>query len=298
MWGIYMEDFKNKVAVITGAASGIGKSIAYRCAKEGMKIVLADIEKEELESVEKQLKLIGANTLAVVTDVGKEEDIRLLAGKTLDSFGEVHLLFNNAGVGAGTFLWESTLADWQWVMGVNLWGIIYATSIFVPIMLKQEKDCYIVNTASEAGLGTGPINGIYRITKHAVVSFSETLYHELQLISSKIGVSVLCPGFVNTRICDAQRNRPVELINPVEINNSSSQGNMVDQMIREAVAKGMSPEEAADITFRAIKKKQFYILTDSEGKKAVRQRMEDILNEHNPTVIIPETLKAKFSHSI
>ncbi|SES99140.1 NADP-dependent 3-hydroxy acid dehydrogenase YdfG [Natronincola peptidivorans] len=290
-----MENFHNKVAVITGAASGIGKSIAERCAKEGMRIVLADIEEETLYRTERDLKAIGAETLAVVTDVGKEKDVNLLAEKTLQAFGEVHLLFNNAGVGGGTMLWESTLADWQWVMNVNLWGVIYATRSFVPIMLKQNNECHIVNTASRAGLETGPFNGIYRVTKHAVVSFSETLYHELKTVNTKIGVSVLCPGFVNTQICDAHRNRPENLANPLETQKATPEGKMVDLMIREAVADGISPEEVAEITFRAIEKNQFYILTDTEAKGGVKHRMAAIINGENPAAIIPEALKVKMT---
>lgn len=286
-----IKEFKNKVAVITGAASGIGRAIAGRSAAEGMKVVLADIEEETLAKAEKELRETGAETLAVVTDVSEEGDLQALAQKTLDAFGGVHVLFNNAGVGAGSLLWDSTVADWQWVMNVNLWGAIHATRIFVPLMLKQQTDCHIVYTASRAGLETGPFNGIYRVTKHALVGFSETLYHELRVINSQIGVSVLCPGFVRTKICDAHRNRPVELRNPAGTEELPPQANVLDQMMREAVRNGISPEEVADRTFEAIGKGQFYVLPDPEYKPAVRLRMEDILNERNPTLIIPESFK-------
>ncbi|MCM3144730.1 SDR family NAD(P)-dependent oxidoreductase [Brevibacillus sp. MER 51] len=282
-----MNQFENKVAVITGAASGIGRALAMRCADEQMKVVLADVEVAALQRVEQELKTAGATVLAVVTDVSKETDIQTLAQKTLDSFGSVHLLFNNAGVGGGSTIWQSTLADWQWVMNVNLWGAIHATKIFVPTMLKQGTECHIVNTASLAGLDTGPGNRIYRVSKHALVCLSETLYHELKMIQSKIGVSVLCPGFVQTQICDAYRNRPAEYSKPGDIVEPSPMTTAIDQFIRSGVEQGISPKEVADHTFLAIKSNRFYILPDPSYKETVRQRMEDILNQHNPTFVIP-----------
>ncbi|WP_409175904.1 SDR family NAD(P)-dependent oxidoreductase [Brevibacillus fortis] len=282
-----MNQFENKVAVITGAASGIGRALATRCAEEQMKVVLADVEVAALQRVEQELKAAGATVLAVVTDVSKEKDIQTLAQKTLDSFGAVHLLFNNAGVGAGSTIWQSTLADWQWVMNVNLWGAIHATQIFIPMMLKQGTECHIVNTASLAGLESGPGNSIYRVSKHALVSLSETLYHELKMIQSKIGVSVLCPGFVQTQICDANRNRPAEYSKPGDIVEPSPMTTAIDQFIRSGVEQGISPKEVADHTFLAIKSNRFYILPDPSYKETVRQRMEDILNQHNPTFVIP-----------
>jgi NAD(P)-dependent dehydrogenase (short-subunit alcohol dehydrogenase family) len=285
---VTMKNFTGKVAVITGAASGIGRAIADRCAKEGMKIVLADIEKKALAKAEQELKATGAATLAVATDVSIKSDMETLAQKTLERFGAVHLLFNNAGVGAGSLLWNSSLADWQWVMNVNLWGAIYATHIFVPIMLNQQTECHIVNTASRAGLESGPGIGIYRVSKHALVSLSETLYHELKMVNAQIGVSVLCPGYVRTQICDAERNRPEELRNPAsEAENPASPGNIIAQFIRDAVQNGMDPKEVADKTFAAIQKEQFYILPDPTYKPAVQQRMEDILSERNPTFLVP-----------
>jgi len=249
--------------------------------------VLADIEEEALTKAWIGLKDMGAQVVAAVTDVSREEDIKALAQKTLSEFGQVHLLFNNAGVGAGSLLWNSTNADWQWTMGVNLWSIIYSTNIFVPLMLNQKNECHIVNTASQAGLESGPGNGIYRVTKHAVVSFSETLYHELKMINSQISVSVLCPSFVKTRICDGDRNRPKSLKNPVEHTNSGNIQNVIDQMIRRAVENGIAPDEVAEKTLSAIKEKHFYILTHPESKLMVKQRMENIINELNPTMLVP-----------
>ncbi|WP_232696617.1 SDR family NAD(P)-dependent oxidoreductase [Brevibacillus daliensis] len=282
-----MKQFASKVAVITGAASGIGRAFATRCAQEGMQVVLADVEEAALVKAEQELKMSGATALAVVTDVAKEGDIQALAQKTVDSFGAVHLLFNNAGVGAGSTVWNSTSADWHWVMNVNLWGAIHATRIFVPIMLEQQTDCHIVNTASRAGLESGPGTGIYRVSKHALVSLTETLYHELKMVQARIGVSVLCPGYVRTQICDAHRNRSSEFSKPGDIVTPSPQENKIAQFIRASVEQGISPDEVAELTFTAIKNNQFYIMPDPDYKQAVQQRMEDILHQQNPTFVIP-----------
>ena len=203
-----MKELKGKVAVITGAASGIGRALADRCVQEGMKAVLADVEVDALAKAEAGLKASGATVLAVPTDVSQARSVAALAQKTLEAFGAVHLLCNNAGVGSEAAIWESTLEEWEWVMGVNLWGVIHGVRAFVPIMLAQDTECHIVNTASMAGLISGPGLGAYKVTKHAVVSLSETLHHELAERAAKVRVSVLCPGFVNTRIMESARNRP------------------------------------------------------------------------------------------
>ena len=206
-----MKEFKGKVAVITGAASGIGRALADRCVQEGMKVVLADVEVETLAKTEASLKASGATVLAVQTDVSQARDVAALAQKTLEVFGAVHLLCNNAGVGTEAAIWESTLEEWEWVMGVNLWGVIHGVRTFVPLMLAQDTECHIVNTASMAGLISGPGLGAYKVTKHAVVTLSETLYHELAERGARVKVSVLCPGVVNTRIMESARNRPGHL---------------------------------------------------------------------------------------
>ena len=184
-----MKEFSDKVAVITGAASGIGRGIAEKFLREGMKIVLADIELDALSQAEKELKEISPNVLTVLTDVSKIEDVKTLAQKTIDHFGAVHILCNNAGVGfatkSSTTVWENSLSEWKWIFGVNLWGVIHGIHVFIPIMLKQNYQCYVINTASMAGLITPTIGtGIYSITKHALIALSEALRLELERISA------------------------------------------------------------------------------------------------------------------
>lgn len=277
-----MKEFKDKVAVITGAASGIGRAIAERCAQEGMKVVLAGINEANLAQVEQDLKATGATVLSARTDVSKASEIEKLAQKTLNAFGAVHLLFNNAGVTAGTTIWESTLADWEWVMGVNLWGVIHGIRIFVPIMLKQETECHIVNTASLTGLISGSGMGVYKVTKHGVVSLSETLFCELVEKGAKIKVSVLCPAFVNTRIIDSVRNRPAELKNAPHSEPLSPEIEARRQAMRQAIRTGMAPEQVAERVFDAIRNEKFYILTHPDLAPRIQKRMEDILQERNP----------------
>ena len=278
-----MKEFKDKVAVITGAASGIGRSIAERCAQEGMKVVLADIEEAALNQAENELKATGARVLSVRIDVSKAGDIELLARKTLDTFGAVHLLFNNAGVGAGTTIWESTLADWQWVMGVNLWGVINGIRTFVPIMLAQDTECHIVNTASIAGLLPYHPSSPYQVSKYAAVALSENLYFSLAQMKAKIKTSVLCPGWVKTRIMDSGRNRPAEQQNEPGNMPITPEGLAIIQSMIQAVETGMSPIQVADDVFNAIKNDQFYILTHPDFNPEIQKRTDNILNLHNPT---------------
>jgi NAD(P)-dependent dehydrogenase (short-subunit alcohol dehydrogenase family) len=275
-----MKEFKDRVAVITGAASGIGRAMADRCVQEGMRVVLADVEVEALRKTEASMEASGATVLAVRTDVSQARDVEALARKTLEVFGAVHLLCNNAGVGTEAAVWESTIAEWEWVMGVNLWSVIHGVRVFVPIMLAQDAECHIVNTASMAGLLSGPGLGAYKVTKHGVVTLSETLYHELAERGAKVKVSVLCPGIVNTRIMESARNRPGPLSTTARLSPSSGAR---WEVLRQLVQAGMPPAQVADAVFKALRKDQFYILTHPEGKEYVRTRMEDILHERSPT---------------
>ncbi|MFH2013219.1 MAG: SDR family NAD(P)-dependent oxidoreductase [Pseudomonadota bacterium] len=275
-----MRDFNQKVAVITGAASGIGYGIAKYCVKEGIKVVLVDVNEKTLTEAKSKLETAGAKVLAVPADVSNADEMELIAKKTIDNFGAVHLLFNNAGVGiTGPIIWETTLSDWKWVIGVNLLGVIHGIRAFVPIMLEQYTECHIVNTASIAGLISPPGLGPYNVSKHGVVTLSETLYHELSRINSKIKVSVLCPGAVNTKILDASKNRPADLQNDPKF-ESERQANFLDlqQNKRLELKEGMSPDEVAELVFKAIKDETFYILTHSWAKDLVKLRMEEIIN--------------------
>jgi NADP-dependent 3-hydroxy acid dehydrogenase YdfG len=279
-----MKKFKDKVAVITGAASGIGYGIAQRCVQEGMKVVLADIEAGALEQAADKLLGCNGKVLSVPTDVSKIDDVNALAQKTIDAFGAVHLLFNNAGVVRGGPIWKNSLADWEWIIGVNLWGLIHGVKVFVPIMLDQQTECHIVNTSSIAGLNSGSGSGLYRVTKHGIVAYSESLYHDLRAIKAKIGVSVLCPGSVNTRITESQRNRPSRLQNPKRKQNlTPEQADNLERFFRQ-VRNGMTPAQVADQVFEAIKENSFYIITPSKYIEAVKMRMEDIIQGRNPTL--------------
>ena len=280
-----MKEFKEKVAVVTGAASGIGRGLAEHCAREGMKVVIADIEEPALKETEQALKAAGADVLPVVTDVSKLTDIETLAQKTLDTFGDVHLLFNNAGVQVGAEtgkpLWEHTQKDWEWVLGVNLWGVIYGIKTFIPIMLDQWTECHVVNTSSMAGLITEPKIVIYAVTKAGVIKLSEGLYLQLKQMQSRIGVSVLCPAFVSSRIDDAARNRPGELQNspdePIE-----TRPPVLSTSLRKADWEILSPEQCAEIVFTAIREDTFYILTHPVIKSLTKQRVDNILQGLNP----------------
>lgn len=275
-----MKEFKGKVAVITGAASGIGRAIAERCVRAGMKVVLADIDEANLAKAEAELKTQGGSVLAVRTDVAKRSDVERLARRALDAFGQVHLLFNNAGVAAGGAPWEATWNDWEWVINVNLWGVIHGVKVFTPLMLAQNTECHIVNTSSTAGLIVGGFSAPYAATKHAVVAFSESLYLALQQRNSLVKVSVLCPGLVRTNIADVERTRPAELRNePVTMTPEMQAGLAAFKAAMEA---GMPPVEVADAVFEAIEKEQFYILPDFKWTEVIQQRTDNLLRMENP----------------
>jgi NAD(P)-dependent dehydrogenase (short-subunit alcohol dehydrogenase family) len=275
-----MKTFRDRVAVVTGAASGIGRAMAERFAAEGMKVVLADVEEAALAAVAAQMKATGAAVLAVRTNVAKAADVEALAKKTREAFGGVHVLCNNAGVSVGGPVWEHTVQDWEWILGVNLWGVIHGVRVFVPIMLAQDAEAHIVNTASMAGLVSGPGLGAYNVTKHGVVTLSETLHHELALASrGRVRVSVLCPGWVDTRIAESERNRPADL---PAAPPPAAQATMME-MVKGMLAQGLPPARVADIVFAAIRDERFWILTHPEWKSMIRTRMEDILEERPPT---------------
>jgi NAD(P)-dependent dehydrogenase (short-subunit alcohol dehydrogenase family) len=289
-----VKEFKGKVAVITGSASGMGRAVAGRAAREGMRVVLADVEQKALDRAEGELKAEGAEVLAVRTDVSRPEALLELAKKTLDRFGGVHLLHNNAGVGGGSAIWETSLADWKWTLNVNLWGPIHGILAFLPIMLKQDTECHIVNTSSMGGLMSSPfVGGGYCTSKFGVIALSETLSHELRLMGAKIGVSVLCPGVVNTRIGQAKRNRPAELQNdPAWEQKMEALAHVkaMQEMTAQLNATGMEPTQVADLVFDAITEDRFYILTHPEWMMTMQTRAEEILNERQPTSMMVDML--------
>lgn len=281
-----MNDFKGKVAVITGGASGFGKEFAQIGARLGMKLVLADVQQDALDATRAELEAQGAEVLAMRCDVRKAEQVQALADATMQRFNSVHLVFNNAGVGSGGLVWENSIADWEWVLGVNLWGVVHGVRTFTPLMLECAKkeagyQGHIVNTASMAGLLNAPNMGIYNVSKHAVVSLSETLYQDLQLVGAPIGASVLCPYFVPTGISKSERNRPDD----VKEEGGPTLSQTVAQAVSDkAVSSGkVSAAEVAERTFNAIRDGQFYIYSHPQALGNVQTRMEDIVTQRNPS---------------
>jgi NAD(P)-dependent dehydrogenase (short-subunit alcohol dehydrogenase family) len=276
-----LQDFKDKVAVITGGASGIGRALADRAVREGMKIVLADVEREPLLKAEAELSERGAQVLAVETDVSKSVEIERLAEKAVATFGGVNLLFNNAGVVLGGRIWENTADDWDWIIGVNLMGVIHGVRIFVPIMEEQGDECHIVNTASMAGLVSGPKLGAYKVTKFGVVALSETLYYELGEAGSKIGVSVLCPGFIRTQINISGRNRPDGGLRNLNPDAEES------ELLNDGVAGGKDPSDIADYVFEGIKAGKLFLLPHEGSGERVTHRAQEIVAEVAPSLVRP-----------
>lgn len=291
-----MKEFKGKVAVVTGSASGMGRACAERFAQEGMKVVLADVEQKALDKAEAEMKASGYTVLAVRTDVSKPESLQALAQKTLDKFGAVHIMHSNAGVQAGNAVWETTLADWKWCLGVNLWGPVLGIWAFLPIMLKQDTESHILCTASMGGLISNPFIGVaYNVSKFGVVALCETLAYELKLMGAKIGVSVLCPGYVNTNIVNVERNRPREFQNDPAWKKEFEQIDhvkMLKDMATQGCQTGMEPKQVAEMVFNAVKEDKFYIITHPEFLGPVQIRAEEILQAHNPTSMLSALLLA------
>ena len=281
-----MQTFTAKVAVITGAGSGLGREFALLGAKLGMRLVLADVNQEGLQQTSQDAASLGAEVLSQLCDVRHGEQLESLSQAALQRFGVVHVVFNNAGVGAGGLVWESTQQDWEWVLGVNLWGVIHGVRVFTPLMLASAKadpnfEGHIINTASMAGLLTPPAMGIYNVSKHAVVALSETLYHDLSLVETRIGVSVLCPYFVPTGISHSDSTRPTD-VKPDSVPTRSQK--VSQAMLEKAVSAGkVSAAEVAQITFDAIRARQFYIYSHPQALGNVERRMQDILHAINPS---------------
>ena len=280
-----MKNFKDKVAVITGGASGLGREFAITAHKLGMKLVLADVQQDMLDKTRAELEEQGATVLAMICDVRKGEQVQALADATMAKFGAVHLLFNNAGVGSGGLIWENSEADWEWVLGVNVWGVVHGVRIFTKLMLECAKtdpsfEGHIVNTASMAGLLNAPTMGVYNVSKHAVVSLSESLYHDLQLVEAPIGATVLCPDFVPTGISQSHRNRPADV---AMTEGATASQKAAQAMTVKAVESGkVTAADVAQITFDAIRDGRFYIYSHPGALGGVAARMDEIVNQKNP----------------
>jgi len=274
-----MQHLDGKVAVVTGAASGIGLALAQRFAREGMKLTLVDIEAGALEEAAAELESGGADVFAQRVDVSDADQMDGLAQAVLDRFGAVHLVCNNAGVATGGPIWDVTTADWEFVMRPNLWGVIHGVRVFTKHLIGQDEG-HIVNTASLAGLVSVPGFGPYNVTKHAVVTLSETLHGELAALGSKVGVSVLCPGFVTTRLWDSDRNWPENL--PPRDPQLPEQQEQTRAVLKALIEGGISTDPVIERVVDAIVNQRFYILTHEGSEDAVEQRMRRIIRGENP----------------
>jgi NAD(P)-dependent dehydrogenase (short-subunit alcohol dehydrogenase family) len=286
-----IDNFKGKTAVLTGAGSGFGLECARIGAKLGMNLVLVDVQQDALDKAAAEMTAQGAQVLARKVDVANAQAMEQLAADVKARFGAPHFVFNNAGVGAGGLVWENTVADWEWVLGVNVWGVVHGVRLFTPMMLEAAKadpayQGHIVNTASMAGLLTPPNMGIYNVSKHAVVSLTETLYQDLQLVSDQVSASVLCPYFVPTGISQSHRNRPADL---------AAEKPTASQLIGQtqsdkAVGSGkVSAADVAQKVFDAVASGQFYIYSHPQALGNVQSRMEAIVMGNNP----PDPFAAK-----
>jgi NAD(P)-dependent dehydrogenase (short-subunit alcohol dehydrogenase family) len=277
-----MEELAGKTAVVTGAGSGFGREFARLGARERMKLVLADVQQDALERAVEEARAAGAEAIGLRVDVKDAADVDRLAARAFDAFGAVHLLFNNAGVaGGGGYAWEASLKEWQWVLGVNLMGVVHGIRSFVPRMLAQREEAHVVNTASAAGLVSTPLMSVYNASKHAVVTLTETLLHDLRAAGARIGVSLLCPAWVPTNIHDSERNRPADLIDDAPPTPSQLQARERSQ---KAVGSGrVTAADVARMTFDAVRANRFYVITHPKMLASVELRLQDILQQRAPT---------------
>ncbi len=278
-----MQDLNNKVAVITGAAEGIGKAIAQHAARRGMKLVLADLNARTLQATADEFAAQGVDLVAHQADVSNPDQLEALAQSAFDRFGAVHLLVNNAGVALAKTVWDTTQKDWDWVMGVNLYGVTNSLRAFIPRMLDSGEAGHVVNVASMAGLLSEPGLAAYNASKFAVVTVSEGLHHDLTLRNAPIKVSVLCPGWVKTRIAEAERHRdPDDRSNPAELDGATLK---VGMAMRKAVEQGIGTEDVADAVFHAVDQGRFYVLVPAQSVQVVEVRMQDILTNRLPSLL-------------
>ena len=283
-----MKNLDGKVAVVTGGASGIGRAVATRFAEAGMRVVLADIQEDALDRTASELAAAGHQVIGVRTDVSVGESVEALAATVMAEFGAVHVLHNNAGVGVGGYLWTHTQRDWEWVLGVNLWGVIHGVRVFVPLMISQGEPAHIVNTASMAGLISVPGLGAYNVSKHGVVTLSETLERDLRIAGVPIGVSVLCPGLVMTNIFESHRNRPGDISDegqdPGLLGLTAAAAGSARADALESFGTMLTPEQVATAVLEAVVDDHFYILTHPEpARSLVRSRADDIIEARHPS---------------
>ena len=283
-----MKDVAGRVAVITGGASGIGRGMAEAFGAAGMKLVLADIDAARVTETARALEKSGVEVVPVRTDVAVQSDVDALARRALDAFGAVHVVCNNAGVAhGGVPTWESTLHDWEWIVGVNLMGVVHGVRTFTPLLLEQGSG-HIVNTASMAGLITGGGNALYGVTKHAVVALSEALFNELRAQDAQVGVSVLCPGWINTEILrSSERNQPDAVRRSRPQVRTTPESEIRRKQVESLLASGLAPRKVGDLVLAAVREGRFWILTHPEWKGAIRHRLENVLEERDPTPAAP-----------
>jgi len=280
-----MEQFEGKVAVVTGAASGIGKALATAFAEVGMRIVLADVESAALEIAAEELRSQGADVFAVTADVAKAADVDRIGTAAMDVFGALHVACNNAGVSGGGLSWEIDLETWRWILDVDLWGVIHGVHTFTPLIIASGGG-HIVNTASMAGLTSNPGMSPYNVAKHGVVTLSETLSVELQMTHPEVGVSVLCPGWVRTRINESERNRP-DLSGGVVVEETDEGLLAMREMVNTWIAEGLQPAHVASLVIDAMRENRFYVLTHPEWQGMIQDRIDRMLSGANPWANLP-----------
>lgn len=281
-----MKTFKGGTAVITGAGSGFGLEASRIAARLGMNVVMADVQQDALDLATTEIKSLGAQVLPFTLDVAKADQVEAMGAATFERFGAPSFVFNNAGVGGGGLIWEQSSKDWEWIVGVNLMGVAHGVRVFTPMMLDEAKknpayEGHIVNTASMAGMVNAPNMGVYNVTKHAVVSLSETLYQDLRLVTDQVSASVLCPYFVPTGIHHSERNRPADM----QVNAKPTRSQLIAQaMGAKAVSSGkVTAAMIAQKVFDAMAERQFYIFSHPHVLGSVQTRMDDVMNVRNPT---------------
>ena len=282
-----MTQWQGRTAVITGAASGFGLEASRIAAKRGMNVVMADVQPDALELSAHEIEGLGAKVLPFRLDVSKAIEVEALAEATTKRFGAPHFVFNNAGVGAGGLIWEHTLKDWEWVVGVNLMGVAHGVRVFTPLMLAAAAkdpayEGHIVNTASMAGMVNAPNMGVYNVTKHGVVSMSETLHQDLSLVTDQVHAHVLCPFFVPTGIHKSERNRPAEMS---DTGKKATKSQLIAQaMSDKAVSSGkVTAAQVAQFVYDAMDGKRFYVFSHPKSLSGVQTRLEDIAIQRNPS---------------